>query len=205
VIGIIVTDPGHRLDASSRVTVRGVAVGQEAKVYLLLNKPNDYVTTLSDERGRKTVMDLVASIPERVYPVGRLDRMTTGLLLMTNDGDLAQKLAHPRHAVQKTYRVTTREPITPAVLQQIRDGVVLDDGLLKVDALEYAASSDRYTVLVTIHSGKNRIIRRLFEKLGYEIAALDRIAYAGLTKNGVAVGRWRFLTADEIEALQSID
>lgn len=203
--GVVVIDPGYRVEEGASIVVRDLLVSAQKKIYVLLNKPNDYVTTVSDEKGRRTVMDLVTDVgPERLYPVGRLDRSTTGLLIMTNDGELAQKLSHPRHTIQKVYRVTAHEPIAELALQELRQGILLEDGLMVVDAVSYVPNTNNHTVDVSIHSGKNRVVRRLFEALGYSVTALDRVAYASLTKKDLPVGQWRFLTQEELNLLQSL-
>lgn len=204
--GTVVTDPGYRVAADASVVVRDTAAALQKKIYILLNKPNDYVTTVSDEKGRRTVMDLVRDAGlERLYPVGRLDRSTTGLLIMTNDGALAQQLSHPRHAVRKIYRVTLHEPVAELAMHELRQGIHLEDGLMAVDAIRYVPNTHNCIVEVEIHSGKNRIIRRLFEALGYSVKALDRIAYASLIKKDLLVGKWRFLTQEEVDCLRIVD
>ena len=201
--GLVVSHPGYRVQADDNVKIHNSVVGgNQSKVYILLNKPKDYITTLSDEKDRKTVMELVAdAAPGRIYPVGRLDRQTTGLLLMTNDGQLAQLLSHPRNNVSKVYQVALTQPFKREDLEKLRTGVDLEDGTIAVDAADYARGySD--VVTVTIHSGKNRVVRRMFEALGYEIYSLDRISYAGLTKKDLLVGKWRALTAHEVRMLR---
>ena len=174
-------------------------------VYILLNKPKDYITTLSDERGRRTVIDLLKpDITERVYPVGRLDRNTTGLLVLTNDGEFAQKLAHPRNEVYKIYHVTLDSALTNNDLQRITKGVELEDGVAAIDDISWVAGQSKKQVYVALHSGKNRIVRRIFEHLGYDVTALDRVEYAGLTKARLARGKWRFLTQFEIKSLKDL-
>ncbi len=196
---ILITEPGHKVDPSDIVHVRGKKLTHQKKIYIVLNKPKNYITTISDEANRRTVIELIKpAIKQRVYSVGRLDRNTTGLLLLTNDGDLAQKLAHPRYNIQKEYHVTLDRPLRSADMSKIKEGVKLSDGLVKPDAISYAQSNGKYQVRLALHSGKNRIIRRLFEALGYKVKALDRIMYAGLPKRGLAIGQWRFLTDKEI-------
>ncbi len=202
--GKVIKEPGHKLHAQDTITYHDqkLSIAQE-KIYVLLNKPKDYITTVSDEKGRKTVMDLVKrSIKERLYPVGRLDRDTTGLLLLTNDGDVAQKLAHPRYEVQKAYVATLNRILNKDDYEAIKEGLQLKDGFIKVDAIHYSSALPRNTIKVLLHSGKNRIVRRIFEHLGYDVVKLDRIEYAGLTKKGLSVGHWRYLTDDEVERLQ---
>lgn len=189
------------------VTVNGKKVFPEKNlVYILLNKPKDCITTASDTHGRKTVMDLVRSAtPERVYPVGRLDRNTTGVLLLTNDGELAQKLSHPSFEVRKTYEVRLDKPLSKADFDKIVAGVTLDDGLVNVDALAHPDPKDRSVVGIEIHSGRNRIVRRLFEALGYDVRNLDRVVFANLTKKNVDRGKWRFLQEKEVRLLKFLN
>ena len=175
----------------------------EKKVYVLLNKPKGYVTTSEDPQNRKTVMDLVQNAcPERIYPVGRLDRNTTGVLLLTNDGEMASKLTHPKFLKKKIYHVTTDHSVSAADIQRIAEGITLDDGLIKADAIEYAHATDKKQVGIEIHSGKNRIVRRIFESLGYHVTKLDRVYFAGLTKKNVRRGDWRYLTEKEVQMLR---
>jgi len=199
----VVTEPSHIVLPTDTVTVKNKKVVIERKVYLLLNKPIDYITTKSDERGRKTVMDLVSgAVKQRIYPVGRLDRNTTGLLFFTNDGELTQRLAHPRYEVQKTYVAVLDKQIESSDLQKIRDGLILKDGKVTVDDVRYVIGKRKATVKIVLHSGKNRIVRRIFQHLGYKVVKLDRIAYAGFVKKGLPIGRWRFLKREEIEMLK---
>ncbi len=201
--GVTVKEPGFKVNQGDTVTYQNTSVRSEQKVYILLNKPKDYITTASDEKGRKTVLDLIKSeVAARVYPVGRLDRDTTGLLLLTNDGDLAQRLAHPRHEVQKTYIATLDRILSREDFNEIKNGITLKDGFIKVDAIHYAPEQKRTHVKVILHSGKNRIVRRIFEFFGYRVMKLDRVEYAGLRKKGLSVGNWRHLTAAEIERLR---
>ena len=201
--GIKITEPGYKLKPSDTVTVHGRTVeAVDHKVYILLHKPAGYITTVADELDRKTVMDFFVGVPERIYPVGRLDKDTSGLLLLTNDGALAQKLSHPRNEIQKIYHVTLNEKITPHVAERIRDGVMLEDGILHVD--ELLVDSNDYTLTLTIHSGKNRVIRRLFEALGYHVTRLERIQYACLKSKGLTAGNWRYLTELEINRLLKV-
>lgn len=198
----VMQDPAYRVQDKDKILVRGVAIKREKKIYVLLNKPNNFITTVSDERGRKTVMDLIQDAgSERMFPVGRLDRTTTGLLLMTNDGELMQKLAHPRNRMQKIYHVTLNQELTIEHLEKIKQGLMLYDGRAQVDAISFIPRARRNELKVTLHSGKNRIVRRIFEYLGYEVKKLDRINYAGLTKKGLLIGEWRYLTKDEIDQL----
>ena len=201
--GEVVTELGTKVLRSDEVKFHDQNVSLEKKVYVLLNKPKDYVTTSDDPQQRKTVMDLVkGACPERIYPVGRLDRNTTGVLLLTNDGDLASKLTHPKFLKKKVYHVHLDKNVTSHDLQQIRDGITLEDGEVKADAADYADERDKSQVGIEIHSGKNRIVRRIFESLGYRVTKLDRVQFAGLTKKNLRRGDWRFLTEKEVEMLR---
>ena len=201
--GEVVTELGTKILRTDEVKFHDAPVSLEKKVYVLLNKPKDYVTTSDDPQQRKTVMDLVKDVcPERIYPVGRLDRNTTGVLLLTNDGDLASKLTHPKFLKKKVYHVHLDKNITANDLQQIRDGITLEDGEIKADAVEYADERDKAQVGIEIHSGKNRIVRRIFESLGYRVTKLDRVQFAGLTKKNLRRGDWRFLTEKEVDMLR---
>ena len=175
----------------------------ESKVYVLLNKPKDCVTTSDDPQARLTVMDLVkGACKERIYPVGRLDRNTTGVLLLTNDGDLASKLTHPQFLKKKIYHVYLDKNVTKHDMEQIAAGITLDDGEIHADAISYATETDKDQVGIEIHSGKNRIVRRIFESLGYKVIKLDRVFFAGLTKKGLRRGEWRYLTEQEVNILR---
>ena len=201
--GEVVKELGSKVLRSDVVLFQEKPVSLEKKVYVLLNKPKDYVTTSDDPQQRKTVMDLVkGACPERIYPVGRLDRNTTGVLLLTNDGDLASKLTHPKFLKKKVYHVFLDKPVTANDLQKISDGIELEDGEIKADAIEYADPQDQTQVGIEIHSGKNRIVRRIFESLGYRVVKLDRVQFAGLTKKNVRRGDWRFLTEKEVDMLR---
>ena len=202
--GQVVRSPGHRLDPDQDVvTYKGaVLTPEEKKVYLLLNKPRDVITTSSDERGRRTVLDLIKNVDLRIYPVGRLDRDTTGLLLLTNDGDLAKKLSHPRYRVRKIYHVLLDKAVTKKDLQAIASGLELEDGQAIVDKVSHVRSAARNEVGIEIHMGKNRIVRRIFEHLGYQVVRLDRVYYAGLTKKDLPRGRYRNLTEREVIMLK---
>jgi len=201
--GEVVTELGTKILRADEVKFKDQPVSLEKKVYVLLNKPKDYVTTSDDPQQRKTVMDLVKGIcPERIYPVGRLDRNTTGVLLLTNDGDIASKLTHPKFLKKKVYHVFLDKPVTPQTLQQISDGIELEDGEIKADAIEYADERDQSQVGIEIHSGKNRIVRRIFESLGYRVVKLDRVQFAGLTKKNLRRGDWRYLTEQEVDMLR---
>ena len=201
--GEVVTELGTKILRTDEVKFHDAPVTLEKKVYVLLNKPKDYVTTSDDPQQRKTVMDLVKDVcPERIYPVGRLDRNTTGVLLLTNDGDLASKLTHPKFLKKKVYHVHLDKNVTAHDLQQIRDGIELEDGEIKADAVDYADERDKSQVGIEIHSGKNRIVRRIFESLGYRVTKLDRVQFAGLTKKNLRRGDWRFLTEKEVDMLR---
>ena len=201
--GEVVTELGTKILRTDEVKFHDAPVTLEKKVYVLLNKPKDYVTTSDDPQQRKTVMDLVKDVcPERIYPVGRLDRNTTGVLLLTNDGDLASKLTHPKFLKKKVYHVHLDKNLTAHDMEQIREGVTLEDGEIKADALEYADDRDKAQVGIEIHSGKNRIVRRIFESLGYRVTKLDRVQFAGLTKKNLRRGDWRFLTEKEVDMLR---
>lgn len=200
--GNVVTMPFVLIEPGDEVIYQGKLVVRPKQVYILLNKPKDYLTTCCDERGRKTVMELVQdATDERVYPVGRLDRMTTGLLLLTNDGSLAQKLSHPRYNIPKKYRVLLDAPFAEQDRKKLREGLELDDGAVMVDAIEYGDKKNKCDVIVQLHSGRNRIVRRIFSALGYTVEKLDRIAYAGLTLGALPRGSWRFLTKQEVDRL----
>ena len=201
--GEVVTELGTKVLRTDEVKFHGQPVTIEKKVYVLLNKPKDYVTTSDDPQQRKTVMDLVKNAcPERIYPVGRLDRNTTGVLLLTNDGDLASKLTHPKYLKKKIYHVYLDKNVTAHDLQQITEGIQLEDGEIKADDVQYAHPTDKKQVGIEIHSGKNRIVRRIFEALGYRVQKLDRVQFAGLTKKNLKRGDWRYLTEEEVDRLR---
>ena len=201
--GEVVTELGTKILRTDEVKFHDTPVSLEKKVYVLLNKPKDYVTTSDDPQQRKTVMDLVKDVcPERIYPVGRLDRNTTGVLLLTNDGDLASKLTHPKFLKKKVYHVHLDKNLTAHDMQQISEGITLEDGEIKADAVAYADERDKSQVGIEIHSGKNRIVRRIFESLGYRVTKLDRVQFAGLTKKNLRRGDWRFLTEKEVDMLR---
>ena len=200
--GTVVTELGTKVKRTDEVKFHEQPVSIERKVYVLLNKPKDYVTTSDDPQNRKTVMDLVKNVcRERIYPVGRLDRNTTGVLF-TNDGELASKLTHPKFLKKKIYHVTTDKNVTAADMRQIAEGITLEDGEIRADAIDYASPTDKKQVGIEIHSGKNRIVRRIFEALGYRVVKLDRVLFAGLTKKNVRRGDWRFLTEQEVNMLR---
>jgi 23S rRNA pseudouridine2605 synthase len=206
--GQTITEPGTKVLPTDTVKVNGKKVTISRNfVYILLNKPKDYITTTDDPQGRKTVLDLVRqATQERVFPVGRLDRNTSGVLLLTNDGDLAQKLAHPSHEIKKIYHVTLDKALTKADFDKIIGGEVkLEDGPALVDVLAYADPKDKTQIGLEIHSGRNRIVRRIFEHLGYDVRGLDRVMYAGLTKKNVQRGTWRLLTEKEIRILKYLN
>ncbi len=200
----IIYEMGHKVNPKKdKVFFKGKRVFGGKKVYILLNKPKGFITTTKDERNRKTVMDLVASATkERIYPVGRLDKDTTGLLLLTNDGELAQKLSHPSFEIDKIYRVELNKKVSIENINEIRSGITLDDGPVIVDDVQYADKQDKRIVGVQIHLGRNRIVRRIFEHFGYSVKKLDRVLYAGLTKKKLPRGKWRFLTEQEIIRLK---
>ena len=201
--GQVVTELGTKVLRTDDIRFHDQKVSMEKKVYVLLNKPKDCVTTSDDPQQRKTVMDLVKNAcPERIYPVGRLDRNTTGVLLLTNDGDLASKLTHPKFLKKKIYPVFLDKKVTAHDMQQIATGITLEDGEVHADAIEYASATDKSQVGIEIHSGKNRIVRRIFESLGYRVVKLDRVLFAGLTKKNLRRGDWRFLTEKEVDMLR---
>ena len=201
--GEVVTELGTKIKRTDEVKFHDETVSVERKVYVLLNKPKDCVTTSDDPQERKTVMHCVKdACKERIYPVGRLDRNTTGVLLLTNDGDMASKLTHPKYLKKKVYHVHCDKNVTKADLDQIAAGITLDDGEIHADAISYASETDKKQVGIEIHSGKNRIVRRIFESLGYKVVKLDRVYFAGLTKKGLKRGDWRFLTEMEVNMLR---
>lgn len=202
--GDLVLEPGYKVSADDKIMVKGKKIFlQRNLVYVLLNKPKDYLTTLKDPEGRKTVMDLIKeATPERIYPVGRLDRNTTGVLLLTNDGELAQKLTHPSFGIRKIYEVRLDKPLTKKDFETILEGVELEDGMIQADSLAYADSKDKTIIGIEIHSGRNRIVRRLFEHLGYDVRNLDRVMFANLTKKNIERGKWRFLKEKEVRLLK---
>jgi 23S rRNA pseudouridine2605 synthase len=202
--GSVVYEPGFKVSSKDKVLVNSKHVFlQKNLVYILINKPKDYITTAKDPEGRKTVFEIIKhATEERVYPVGRLDRNTTGVLLMTNDGELAQKLTHPSFEVKKVYEVKLDKPLAKKDLETILNGVTLEDGFVKADAVGYADAKDKSVVGIEIHSGRNRIVRRLFEHLGYDVKNLDRVMFANLTKKNVDRGKWRFLKEKEVRLLK---
>ncbi len=201
--GEVVTELGTKITHNDKVEYDDKVVTLERKCYILLNKPKDCVTTSDDPNGRLTVMDLVKkACDERIYPVGRLDRNTTGVLLLTNDGDLASKLTHPKYVKKKIYHVWCDKDIAEEDMQRIADGIELEDGPIHADAISYATMTDRNQAGIEIHSGRNRVVRRIFESLGYHVTKLDRVYFAGLTKKNLPRGRWRYLTQEEVNFLK---
>ncbi len=200
--GKVITELGYKVNKGDSVKHNNKVLKREKMVYVLLNKPKDFITTTSDPEDRRTVMQLVANAcEERIYPVGRLDRNTTGLILLTNDGDLAKKLSHPSHMVKKLYQVDVDKPVTDEDFLKIQAGVTLEDGVAKVDELAFV-TPDNKSLGLEIHIGRNRIVRRIFESLGYEVVKLDRVMYAGLTKLDLPRGNWRYLTEKEVRKLK---
>ncbi|MBQ1698474.1 MAG: pseudouridine synthase [Bacteroidales bacterium] len=203
--GEVVTEMGVKVSLSDEVKYNGLIIKPEHKRYILLNKPKDYITTLKDPNARHTVMDLIqGACKERVYPVGRLDRNTTGVLLFTNDGDLAKKLTHPSNEIQKIYHVTTDKAVSVADIERMTEGFELEDGFIKADEVGYLDQFNKSEIGIRIHSGRNRIVRRIFEYLGYDVVKLDRVSFAGLDKKGLSRGRWRFLAEKEVGYLYMI-
>ena len=203
--GKAVTEMGYKVKPGDKVRFDGRLLNPEKKEYVLLNKPKNFITTTSDERGRRTVMELVSNASKsRLLPVGRLDRNTTGLLMFTNDGDLAKKLTHPKHGVRKIYHVEVNKSLSNDHLKAIRSGLQLEDGPVMVDEVSYIKNAPKREVGIKIHSGRNRIVRRIFEHLGYEVVKLDRVVFAGLTKKDLPRGHWRHLTAQEVINLKMI-
>ncbi len=202
-----ITEPGYKIKLRDVVKVNGKIIRPEKFVYILLNKPQGVITTRADEKGRRTVIDLLGKkIKQRVYPIGRLDYNTTGLLLLTNDGELTQHLAHPKYHIQKVYSVSLNRPLHPNDIELIKKGVQLKDGIVRVDDIDIPNQTKiKNNVRITLHSGKYRIVRRLFEKLGYFISKLDRVKFAGMSKKGLRVGEWRLLTDKEIARLKKVD
>jgi len=201
--GEVITAMGYKVQRSDVVEYKGKKLVPEKFVYVLLNKPKDFITTSDDPQGRRTVMNLIAKASDnRLYPVGRLDRNTTGLLLLTNDGELAQKLTHPKFNVNKTYHVLLDKPCTKNDIIKIGEGLTLEDGFAPVDKVYFMEGASKKEVAIEIHLGRNRIVRRIFESLGYEVVKLDRVVYAGLTKKDVPRGKWRYLRDREVRMLK---
>ena len=203
--GKVVTEMGYQVQKTDRVVFDGQSITPEKPVYVLLNKPKGYISTTKDEKARKTVMDLVANAsPYRLFPVGRLDRQTTGLILLTNDGHLTKKLTHPSFGVKKIYHVTLDRKLSVEDLRTIADGVRLEEGLAEVDSISYIEGKPKNEVGIEIHIGWNRVVRRIFKKMGYEVEALDRVIFAGLTKKNIKRGHWRILTEMEVNNLKML-
>jgi 23S rRNA pseudouridine2605 synthase len=201
--GKTVADLGIKVSPDDDVRYRNKRLSAEKKVYILMNKPKDYVTTVEDPHAEKTVLDLLGNdLKERVYPVGRLDRATTGVLLLTNDGDLTGKLTHPKYKRRKIYHVFLDRPVAKNDLFKLTEGVDLEDEKIVADAVSYADAEDRSQIGIELHSGQNRVVRRMFEKLGYKVKKLDRVYFAGLTKKNLQRGKWRFLSEKEISMLK---
>ena len=203
--GNLVTEMGYKVQPNDIVRFDGTSITPEQKKYILLNKPKNYITTMDDDRGRKTVMDLVSNASkERIYPVGRLDRNTTGLLLFTNDGELAKKLTHPKHDVRKLYHASLDKKLELKDLEKLRGEVIIEGKKVFIDAVSYVDGQPKSEVGIEIHSGRNRIVRKIFEHLGYKVSKLDRVIFAELTKKNLPRGRWRELTNQELSNLQML-
>ncbi|MBT7143512.1 MAG: pseudouridine synthase [Bacteroidetes bacterium] len=201
--GKTVSELGFKIFLDDKVEFNGKLLSSEKKIYLVLNKPKDYVTSVSDPHADRTVMDLVKNAcKERIYPVGRLDKMTSGILLFTNDGDLTKKLTHPKYNKKKIYHLLLNKPLVKNDMSKISEGFELEDGFVNCDAISYVEADNKKQIGIEIHSGRNRIVRRIFEHLGYRIIKLDRVYFAGLTKKKITRGRWRFLTEKEISLLK---
>ncbi len=205
--GQIITEPGYKVADRDEVKVNGKKIHiQKELVYILVNKPKDYITTSEDPQGRKTIMDLLKGVTDqRIYPVGRLDRNTTGVLLLTNDGELTQKLSHPSYQVKKVYEVTLDKPLEKKDFEKMLNGLTLEDGFIAPDALGYADPKNKKIIGIEIHSGRNRIVRRMFEHLGYDVKNLDRVLFANLTKKNVDRGKWRYLNEKEVRLLKFLN
>jgi 23S rRNA pseudouridine2605 synthase len=203
--GNLVTEMGYKVQPDDVVRFDGTSITPEQKKYILLNKPKNYITTMDDDRGRKTVMDLVSNASkERIYPVGRLDRNTTGLLLFTNDGELAKKLTHPKHDVRKLYHASLDKKLELKDLEKLRGEVIIEGKKVFIDAVSYVDGQPKSEIGIEIHSGRNRIVRKIFEHLGYKVSKLDRVIFAELTKKNLPRGRWRELTNQELSNLQML-
>jgi 23S rRNA pseudouridine2605 synthase len=201
--GKLVTEMGVKISLSDQVKYNGETLREEKKVYILMNKPKDYVTTVEDPHAKKTVLELVkGACKERIYPVGRLDRNTTGVLLLTNDGELTKRLTHPKFEKLKIYHIHLNKNLKLADMDKVATGITLEDGFIKADTINYADPADKSQVGIEIHSGRNHIVRRIFENLGYEVAKLDRVYFAGLTKKNLHRGEWRFLSEKEVSILK---
>ncbi len=198
-----VTELGTKITSSDKVRFKGKDLEPEKKIYILINKPKDVITSTDDPQGRKTVLSLIKSAPNaRIYPVGRLDRMTTGVLLLTNDGDLTKQLTHPSHQKKKIYQVSLNKQLLRKDMEKIAEGITLEDGFIQADSIHYIDPEDKRQIGIEIHSGRNRIIRRIFEFLEYKVEKLDRVYFAGLTKKGLSRGKWRYLSDKEISILK---
>jgi len=203
--GEIITQMGYKVQAYDKVEFEGQIIKNEAKVYIILNKPKDVISAVSDERGERTVIDIVRNCcSERLYPVGRLDKPTTGVLLITNDGDLTKKLTHPSSNIKKIYQVGLDKPLTKADMEKLISGLVLEDGEIHADLVSYIDLDDKKKVGVELHSGRNRIVRRMFDHLGYNVRKLDRVYFAGITKKNVPRGKWRYLSEKEVSFLKML-
>jgi len=201
--GKLVTELGVKISPGDLIKYNGETLREEKKVYILINKPKDYITTVEDPHAKKTILDLIkGACKERVYPVGRLDRNTTGVLLLTNDGELTKRLTHPKFEKLKIYHIQLNKNLKGGDLEKISTGIRLDDGLIKADAISYPDPADKSQVGIEIHSGRNHIVRRIFEYLGYEVIKLDRVYFAGLTKKNLHRGEWRFLSEKEVNMLK---
>jgi len=201
--GKLITEMGVKIRPGDQVKYNGESVREERKIYILINKPKDYITTMEDPHAKKTILDLIkGACKERVYPVGRLDRNTTGVLLLTNDGELTKKLTHPKFEKLKIYHVHLNKNLKVSDLEKIATGISLEDGLIKADAISFADPNDKSQVGIEIHSGRNHIVRRIFESLGYEVVKLDRVYFAGLTKKNLHRGEWRYLSEKEVNMLK---
>ena len=202
--GTLATEPGYKIKPTDEIVYNGKKLFVTKNlVYILLNKPKDYITTTDDPQGRKTVLELTkAATTERIYPIGRLDRNTSGVLLLTNDGELTQKLSHPSYEIKKIYEAKLDKPLTKTDFDKIVNGLKLEDGVINVDSLAYADARDKSVIGIEIHSGRNRIVRRIFESLGYDVKGMDRVMYANLTKKNVERGKWRFLSEKEIRLIK---
>lgn len=202
--GTVITEMGHKVGEDDIVKFNGALIKGEEKVYIVLNKPKGFITTTDDPKARKTVMELVANaVKERIYPVGRLDRKTTGILLFTNDGDMAKKLTHPSNGAREIYEVSLDKPLSKAHFSAIKDGLELEDGSIKVDDIAYIEGKSRNNIGLVLHSGKNRIVRRIFAHFEYDVTKLDRTFFAGITKKNLPRGKWRRLDPKEVSFLKT--
>lgn len=202
--GIVIYEPFYELKKDDTVKVNNKLIAVQKKLYFLFNKPTDVICTLSDTQDRTTVSNFFSNFKERLYPIGRLDRNTTGVLLMTNDGELTQKLSHPKFKISKTYQVTAHKDVSEESLQRLRDGIMLEDGMMQVDSASYASPRSKNVIIITIHSGKKHVIKRLFKEIRYFVEKLDRVNFAGLNKKGIPLGHYRELSEEEIAKLQKL-